>query len=62
MKFSNTAILNTRIGDYCCIISEAINLMQNVDLITKKAEHYKTYHLLSHIKMGKEMLSLVILK
>ena len=46
MDLSNIAILNIKGADYCCIISrisksEAINLMQNIDL-TKKAEKYKT--------------------
>ena len=46
MLLSNIAIVNIKSTDYCCIISgisksEAINLMQNIDL-TKKAEHYKT--------------------
>ena len=46
MDLSDIAILNTKGADYCCIISrisksEAINLMQNIDL-TKKAEKYKT--------------------
>ena len=36
IKFSNIAILNIKVSDYCCIISlisknEAINLMQNVE-------------------------------
>ena len=40
------SILKIKGADYCCIInginkSEAINLMQNINL-TKKAEHYKT--------------------
>ena len=46
MDLSDIAILNIKGADYCCIISrisksEAINLMQNIDL-TKKAEKYKT--------------------
>ena len=45
MNLSNIAILNIKSADYCCIISgisktEAINLMQNIDLT--EAEHYKT--------------------
>ena len=40
MKLSDIAILNIKGSDYCCIISlisktEAINLMQNADLIEK---------------------------
>ena len=46
MNLSDIAILNIKSADCCCVISrisksEAINLMQNIDL-TKKAEHYKT--------------------
>ena len=45
MKLNDTAILNIKGSDYCCIISlisknEVINLMQSAGL-TKKAEHYK---------------------
>ena len=43
---SDTAILNIKSADYCCIIS-GHNLMQNADL-TKKAEYIKTkiyYHI-----------------
>ena len=40
MNFSDIAYLNIKNAGYCCIISginknEAINLMQNVDLIEK---------------------------
>ena len=47
MNLSNIFILNMRGPDYRCIISgisksEAINLMQNIDLTEKKTEHYKT--------------------
>ena len=40
MNISNTAILNIRGADYCCVIrgiskSETINLMQNIDLTEK---------------------------
>ena len=46
MNLSDIAILKFKSAIYHCILSrisktEAINLMQNVDLI-KKAEHYKT--------------------
>ena len=46
MNLSNIAILNIKGADYCCIISgisksEAINLMENIDL-TGNAQHYKT--------------------
>ena len=41
MNLSNIAILNIKSDDYCCIISkirksEAINLMQNIDLTEGK--------------------------
>ena len=56
VNLSDIAILNIKSADYCCIISgfsksEAINLMQNIDL-TKKAGHYKPYILLSYIQNG----------
>ena len=40
MKLSNIAILKIKGADYCCIISgtsksEAINLLQNIDLTEK---------------------------
>ena len=46
VNLSDIAILNIKKADYGCIISEiskseAIDLMQNIDL-TKKVEHYKT--------------------
>ena len=45
INLSSIAILNIKGSDYCSInsgisISEAINLMQNIDL-TEKSEHYK---------------------
>ena len=45
MSYSDIAILNIKGADLGCIISginksEAINIMQNVEL-TEKAEHYK---------------------
>ena len=44
MNLRNIAILNIKSACYCCIISkicknEAINLIQNADLIEKKMEH-----------------------
>ena len=56
------AILSIKGADYCCIISkisksQAINLMQDIDLI-KKAQHYKTKTLLSYIKMITKILKL----
>ena len=61
MNLSDTAILNIKVADYCCLTSginksEAINLMQNIDL-TEKVEHYKTYIFLSNIKMGQEIIT-----
>ena len=52
MNLSDIAILNIKGSDYRCIISllrknEAINLMQNSDLIIIKHKN-----LLSHIKNG----------
>ena len=60
INLSDIAILNIKGSDYRCAVSlisknEAINLMQNTDL-TKEAEHYKHKNLLSHIKMGKNIL------
>ena len=45
MNLTDFAILNIKRPDYCCIISgisksEAVNLMQNTNLI-RKGEHYK---------------------
>ena len=56
------AILSIKGADYCCIISkisksQAINLMQDIDLI-KKVQHYKTKTLLSYIKMITKILKL----
>ena len=53
MNLSHAAILNNKDDDYHCIISgiskiEALNLMQNVDLIGKKQniiEHKIYYHI-----------------
>ena len=46
MNLSDIAILNIKGSDYCCIISlisknEAINVMQNADLIEKKGSVIK---------------------
>ena len=48
MNLSDIAILNIKGSDYHCIISrisksQAIKLLQNIDL-TEKKEHYKTKH------------------
>ena len=53
MNLCDFTILNIKYSDYCCIISgisknEAIKLMQNADL---------HLCLLSHIKMGKKILT-----
>ena len=58
MNYSNVAILNIKSSDYHCIISlisksEAINLIQNVDLTKKKVHIIKHKNLLLRIKMGK---------
>ena len=50
MNLSVIVVLNINGVNYCCIIngiskSEALNLMQNTDLI-KKAEHYKIQKLI----------------
>ena len=59
MNVSDTAILNIKSAHYYCIISrinkiEAINLMRNINLATQKNE--KQTYILSHVKMGKEVL------
>ena len=46
MNLSNIAIFTIKSADYCCTISgiiesEAVNLMQNIDMI-EKSGHYKT--------------------
>ena len=60
------AILSIHGADCCCIISEiskseAIKLMQNIDL-TKKEGYWNIKHLLSHIKIGKNLQCFVILE
>ena len=60
MNISDIAILNIKVSDYCCIISgisksNAINLMQNIDL-TEMPNIIKRKEILSRIKMGKEIL------
>ena len=62
MNLSNISILNIKSSDYCCIISvisknEAISVMQNA-VLTKTQNIIKHKNLLSHIKMGKEILTL----
>ena len=51
VKLNNNDILNIKGADYCCIISrisksEAINLMQNIDLTEKGKKNKKHKHLL----------------
>ena len=60
ISLSNIALLNIKGSDYCCINggiskSEAINLMKNINLTTKKQNIIKYKNLLSHIKMGKKI-------
>ena len=60
MNISDIAILNIKVYDYCFIISgisksNAINVMQNIDL-TEMPNIIKHKKILSHIKMGKEIL------
>ena len=61
MKLSDIAISGIKVSYYCSIISlirknEAINLMQNADLILKKWNIIKHKNLLSYINMGKKLL------
>ena len=62
-NLSDTAVLDIKGADYCCIISdisqsEAINIMQ-ISTWPKKPQHYNSYILLSYlyIKIGKEILT-----
>ena len=63
MNLSNIACLNIKGSNCCCIITgisknEAINLMQNIDLIEKRGIRIiKHKNSLSHIKMVKEILT-----
>ena len=58
MNLSDIAILNIKSVDYCCIISEiskseAINLMENIDLNEKKQniiKHKIYYHIQKWVK------------
>ena len=57
MNLSDTVILIIKEFDYRCIISEiskseAINLMQNIDLTEKRQNIIKNKNLLSNEKMG----------
>ena len=51
MNLSDIAILSIKSADYCCIIS---GISKYKDIWLRKAEHYETKKLLSHIKMSKE--------
>ena len=49
LNLSNTAIFNIKNADYSCIVNgisknDVMNLMQNIDLTTKKVGPYKTYY------------------
>ena len=62
MNLSDTAILNIKDSDYCCIISlinknEAVNIMQNADLTEKSRILWSIKNLLSSIKIGEEILT-----
>ena len=53
MNLNDTAIVNIKSVDYCCIISEiskseAINLMQNIDL-TEKGRTLRNMKIYYHI-------------
>ena len=59
MNLSDIAIISIKGSDYCCIISgntksEAIDLMQVIDLTKKKRNIIKHKNLLSHIKWVKK--------
>ena len=46
INLSDIAILNSKVSDYCCIISlisnnGAIKLLQNTDLTAKRRTHWK---------------------
>ena len=62
MNLSDTAILNIKDSDYCCIISlinknEVVHIMQNADLTEKSRILWNIKNLLSSIKIGKEILT-----
>ena len=57
MSLSDIAISDIKSVDYHCIISgisksEAINIMQNIDLTKKSGKLESIKNLLSHIKLG----------
>ena len=58
MNLSDAAILKIKNTDYCCIItgiskSEAINLMQNIDLTEKSKTLYKKINKIKSYKLKK---------
>ena len=62
MNLSDIAILNIKGSHYRCVISfisknEAIDLMQNADLIKKSGALENISNLFSYIKMSKEILT-----
>ena len=63
-KLSEIVILDIKGADYCYIINkiskiEAINLLKNFDLTEKSGTLFiKHKHLLSYIKMGKEIMKI----
>ena len=62
MNLSDTAILNIKDSDYCCIISlinknEVVHIMQNADLTEKSRILWNIKNLLSSIKIGEEILT-----
>ena len=62
MNLKNIAILNIKVADYRCIISEirkneAISVIQNADLNEKRGTLQNTKSLFSYIKMSREYLT-----
>ena len=60
MNLRDIAILNIKGSDYLRItsgISKSESIMQNADLTERKWKIIKHKNLLSHIKMGKEILT-----
>ena len=56
MNLSNITVLKIKYADYRCIISgiskrEAINLLQNIDLIEKKQDIIKKLNIRSNLKL-----------
>ena len=61
-SLSDNTISNIKNADYCCISSrisktESLNLIENANLTEKKNWNIKRHkHLLSHVRMSKEIL------